>query len=256
MPYDVITDRRRRAAIVVTAGSYATYIASLAPIEWLRFNEPSGTTVVNYGSLTNANATFTPGSGAVAQTGQLGAVEAYDFDGAASLATITYNAALDGLTAFTFAALVKADSAGEGNVGTIYTWGNNNTTATLRFVGASRAFFFAHRYATTSMQTVTTTALATGQWYWVFGTYDQSGDRFGRIYISSGGTAVEAAYSGAPAPIASVGTVTVNGVAPIVGNLALASNSWDGLIDEVMWFNRVLTQTEMNNIIQKSNLFL
>lgn len=231
-------------------------IVSLNPLEWLSFREISGTSLRNRGSLLNANGTWTPGAGALGQVGQLGANDAADFDGAASLVTINYNAGLDGLTAFTIAALVKADGAGEGNVGTIYTWGNNNTTATLRFVGASRAFFFAHRYNTTSMQTVTTTALSIGQWYWVFGTYNQSGDRFGRIYISSGGAAVEAAYSGAPAPIASVGTVTINGVAPIVGNLALASNTWDGLIDEVMWFNRVLTQDEMNNIVQKSNLFL
>lgn len=234
---------------------YVPYILSFSPLEWLRHNELTGVAVKNYGSLINADGVWTAGVGALNQIGQLGVHEAYDFDGAVSLITINYNAALDGLSEFTFAALVKADSAGEGNVGTIYTWGNNNTTATFRFVGASRALIWVHRYSITNMQTVTTTALTLGQWYWVFGTYSQSGDRFGHIYISSAGAAVEAAYSGAPAPIASVGTPTLNAVSPIIGNLAVAANTWDGLIDEVIWFPRVLTVAEMTNIIRLSNLF-
>lgn len=243
----------RKLLTLLGGNQFDDLIVSLNPLEWLSFREISETSLRNRGSLPNANGTWTPGAGALGQVGQLGANDAADFDGAASLVTITYNAALDGLTAFTFAALVKADSAGEGNVGTIYTWGNNNTTASLRFVGASRALFFAHRYGTTNMQTVTSTTLSTGQWYWVFANYDEAGDRKGNVFISSAGAAVEASYASEQA---SVGTVTVNGVSPIIGNLTAAANTWDGLIDEVMWFNRVLTQAEMNNIIQKSNLFL
>lgn len=234
--------------------TYDAYVASLAPLLWYKFNEPSGTTVTNYGSLGSAvNGTFTPGSGAVAQTGQLGASEAYDWDGTASLVTVAYNAGMDSLTTFTVAALIRADGAGEGTVGTIYTWGNLNTTASLRFVGASRALIFIHRYNTTVMQTVTSTALSTGQWYWVFAEYDEGGDRRGDIYLSSGGVAVEASYASQQA---SVGTVVTNGVSPIIGNLAVGSNTWDGQQDEIMWIPRLLTQAEKNTIVQKSNLFL
>lgn len=48
--------------------TYAQYIAGLAPLIWLRFNEISGTTVLNWGTGGSTfDGVWTPGSGAQGQ---------------------------------------------------------------------------------------------------------------------------------------------------------------------------------------------
>lgn len=226
--------------------SYAAYIASLAPVLWYKFNETSGTTVINYGSAPSSNAAWTAGAGALGQTGQLGANNAYDLDGLASIAQVTNNAAWNALQDFTFCALVKADSNGEGNVGTMYAYGTGNQHE-FRLT-AGMGLLANVLYSGGQINAITTTTINTGVWYWLMMLMPSTTKQI-RVFITPpGGTLTEAAYSGQG--IGS-GTITTRVDDLFLGNRSGASRTWDGLIDEEILFGTALTTTQLQDIVTK-----
>lgn len=227
--------------------SYASYIASLAPVLWLRLRETSGTNAANSGSLgAAADGTWTPGAGAVGQTGQLGANEAYDFDGAASDILIPDATAINNVAVVTYATLFKADGAGENNIGMFY----SSSTRQFRINSSSfpvRMFIS----GTANANSVTNNSfISTGAYHWIFATFDNTGDRKVRLYKGISGAVTEATYTTQDAMTGPI----VNTATHHVGNNAAANGTFDGLIDESLIFDRVLTTAEMLQITTLSGL--
>lgn len=245
--------RTSKKLLTLGAGiDYALFAASLNPLLWYKFNEPSGTTVINYGSLGSGNGTFTPGVGAVAQTDSMGANEAYDFDGADSKVTGPTSTSINNAAVFSVALKVKADTSGEATNG--YLWSDNGGNRVLLITsGASSPYRLSFGVWCTTMQALAVTSVGSGviqsDDMWVFGTYDNAGDRTPHIYFGNAGALTEASYSTA--------TPASNTLANASGALLLGNNTsnvrtWDGLFGEFLFFNRILTATEMLNLTQAS----
>ena len=134
------------------ANPYQSYIASLNPAIWYRFNETSGN-AQNYGSAANQSGVLTSTTQGV--TGKLGANEAYTFDGANSKVTANGGSGTD-FTTFTFAALVKANSNGESTTGSIFAYGTGGATRHSRYAGGTSLRFTVYN-AALSFVTLTNT---------------------------------------------------------------------------------------------------
>ena len=107
------------------------YLATLSPMLLNKFNEPSGN-LQNYGSE-GALAVGTVSGCTYAQAGQLGASEAYLFDGADDYVSIA-NAVIPNVKALTtqrWCWLINASSLGESDFGTIAAWGAGTPTGQL-----------------------------------------------------------------------------------------------------------------------------
>lgn len=225
--------------------TYADYVASLAPLLWLRLRETSGTTAANSGSLGAAqNGVNTDVT--VGQTGQLGANEAADLNGTTSKIQVPATASLN-LNAWTYACLVKADTAGESSQGNFFAYDVAGNFA-AKFNSALTALRCAWGTGTFSVS-VTTTGLTAGTWAWVFFTFDFAGDKKIRIYTGVAGVLAEKAYS-SQTDTAAVPTLT--GQSLIVGNTSNQVFTFDGLYDEFLVKDRVLTTGEMTQIVTLS----
>lgn len=224
--------------------SYADYIASLAPLLWLRLRETSGTSVANSGSL-GGSGTWTAGSGALGQTGKLGANEALLFDGSVSKIVSADNPKTP---AFTACGLAFGNSQGENSAGAILHTGQQASDNTLRVSGAGAITSGVDTDSTDAVTTSVNGAFETGKWIWYFATYDDNGDR--KIYLYKG-------LAGALSNIVSSQTAATgirsNSGGYQVGNFSDV-RTWDGLIDEVLLFPRILTSGEMLRIIQLSGV--
>lgn len=228
--------------------SYANLIASLTPLVWLKFNETSGTTIVNYGSLGAAcNAVWTAGVGALGQTGQLGANNAYDFDGANSIAQITNNAGINGLANFTYLFLAKADTTGEGGAGTLYDWGAGNIHE-LRF---NTGKLIAHvDYDVTDAAQQTAADIPLTSWLW-FGSRHNSTTKKTKLYMTAPGATIASEAYGV-ADTTGANTVVAQVVDLFLGNRSGQNRSWDGLIDEILIFGYELTDVQHQAIVTAS----
>lgn len=229
--------------------TYETLMQSLAWIMWRRYNETSGTTTVNHGSAGAAlNGVWTPGAGALGQTGHLGLSEAYNFDGADSVDVVPNTAAHNALAASTRYWLFKPDSAGEGALGSFYIWGFLGTNGGLVFNGSLDSISGQKDLATTNAVSTTTNGFAAGAWAMLFETYDHAGDKKIRYYkYPIGGPLAELTYSVQTAGVGNV--VAVAGTeAYYVGNRFSSDLGFDGLIDEHAVRSGVLTTAQMTQI--------
>lgn len=229
------------------AGAPATYdeamqsyvTASQLP-RWYRFNEPSGTTLVNHGSGGTAlNGTVT--SATIAQAGQLGAAEAYLFDGLNDYVSCAGGASND-LDTFTHMWLYKPLSLNQnGRV-----WGLG-TSATRLFSSNAVNYRpgFQRDFATTNAFVVLDSGGFTlEQWVLLFVVHDMSGDRKARMYhaTTSAGVALTAT-----AGQASAGAITgvANG-AYIIGARGVPDQFAHAEIDEHGLFSVALSTDQMN----------
>lgn len=248
-----VMSRRRRRALLGGA-SYASTLQSFVdagtlPL-WLRFRETSGTTAANAGSSgATLNATWTPGVGSVGQTGKLGANEAYLYDALNSKATIADATSIASAAVFTQAVLIRPATAGESNSGAFMYW-DSNTQAYFKIDSNLNAVNVRVDTDATSANTLGTLTLAANTWQWVFATYDNAGDRKLRLYKGVGGAVTEATAYGAQT--AATGNLIAQGTALVIGNRSANDNTFDGLFDEALRFNIVLSSAQMLQIVQQS----
>lgn len=240
--------------------TYALRVAALNPLLWLRLRETSGTSVTNSGSV-SVSGTWTPGAGALNQTGQLGAGEAYEYDGADSKIqfAIASIAAIANLTTQRWAFLYNADTLGEATASFFFGWGTSGSAHQLRFLSANRL--------TATIQTGTTSAAVTtdvdqvadiiGAWRWIFMDYDDA-DSLGngrriRLWKSTPGSGVVTALTLGGGNVAATGTVTVQSADLCIGNLTSQIRTLDGKLDEVICGGASLwTTAEMQDISRLS----
>lgn len=228
-----------------TFASYATMLANASIARgWWRNAITSGTSVPNAGSVGSAlDGTLSIGGGAIAQTGQLGANQAIDFDGATSSGTVINcgnNAGVQGLEEFILFALCKPDTAGGSNAGRIIEKGGEWS---LRFSNATRAIT-STVFSTGNGSSASTTAVSNAAWGTVAMKYTHAGDKTPRMYIN----AAEVTYSSAPT--AATGTRTSNTNAVTIGNVTGRTVAFDGLIDEVL----VLASVNVTHITNLNTL--
>jgi hypothetical protein len=145
---------------------------------------------------------------------------------------------------FSYAQLFYADTWGE--AGAAYLWSDNGANRLLNLAAAGRFNFgvwCTSAYAQTIM--AAGSALSLGNWYWLFGTYDNAGDRLPHQYVGKNGAVTEPSYS---TSTAGPGVLSNASGALLVGNNSTSVRTWDGRIDEFLIFNRVLTTNEMTQI--------
>lgn len=241
--------RRRMQMQQMGSISYSDYIASLAPLLWHKYNEPSGATATNYGSLgSGQNGTYS--NATLAQTGQLGAGQAALWNGTTTYVQISATAALETPTARTWCFLHNPTSGGEGGNGRLFNWANaGNLLFQTNVNKVLYALIATSGVVPTSLTPSNFVTLST--WQWSFMTYDDAGDRKIRFYKGIGGAVTEATYS---TQTAGTGTLSASGGDLYIGNRQLADGTYDGLIDDLVMFNYVLTTAQMLQITTLSGL--
>lgn len=240
----------RKLLLPLGAGlDYALIAASLNPLLWYKFNEPSGTTVINYGSLgSGQNGTYS--NATLAQTGQLGAGQAALWNGITTYVQVPATAALETPTARTWCFLHNPTSGGEGNNGRLYNWANAGNALFQTNVNKVLYALIATS-ATTATSLTPSNFITLSAWQWSFITYDDAGDRKIRFYKGVSGAVTEATYS---TQTAATGTLAATGGDLFIGNRQLADQTYDGLIDEVIMCNSILTTAQMLQMTLLSGL--
>jgi hypothetical protein len=227
---------------------YDELMTLIAPLVWIRMRETSGNTAVNSGSLgTDANATIS-GTTTLGQTGQIGANDAFLYDGLNSRTRVPAVAGWTGLTAFTLGFLVNPATAGESSQGYLGALQQAGGTDILHVAFNTSLNAMRCRVTNDAAGVFTTTAsvgIPAATWSWVFVTYDDGGDRTPRIYKSSAGALVEIAADGASGVS---GTLAARGTFDI-GNNNATTRTFSGLIDEAFMVSGILTTGRMQNVI-------
>lgn len=232
--------------------TYDSFVNGLSPILWLRLRETSGTTPVNSGSAGAAlDGVYTPGTGAVGQTGLLGANEAYSFDGADSKIVVTSTAAHNALPAFTRIFLIKPTNSGEGGSGSFFFWDTSTGEGCLFFNGALTSIQGIVK-STGNATSTTTTGLSAGVYAALFMTYDHAGDKKVHLYkYAAGGSLTEFGYSAQTAATGSLGTPAGD---YNIGNRQTNNTTFNGVMDEVLTIGSVLSNAQMTQYAQLAGL--
>lgn len=225
------------------------YMTSLTPLVWYRLREASGTSAKNSGSLAAMDATALSCTVGQAGVGSQGANEAYLYDGANSKLTLPTSAALAALTTFSYAFLVKAGSAGEASAGTFFNWSDASGNY-FHFNGNINQCDLLLKAATTAPRALTAQLLTANTPAWIFVTYDDAGDRKPYVYKGIAG----AVTNKSGAQTAAVGTLTAPTNPMVIGNKASQDKTWDGLFDEIAFFNYVLSVPQMTALTQKAGV--
>lgn len=214
--------------------TYNQFVSSLKPYLWYKFNETSGTSVINYGtSGSGFNGTFTPGLGSVNNIGQFGLSSAYSFDGLDTKIAVSNNPAYANSTKQTVIALINPTNSGEGTNGAIYCFSNGNN----RWLYASSTLFFGRRVTgSTNAQTTTNSGQVpiNGEWQLAIFKYNDTTDRKVKLYKGYKGQLTEYTYGTQTAATGSLGNET--GVLNI-GNATTPNLSFSGLFGNFIWIN-------------------
>ena len=203
------------------------------------FNEGNGTSVADASGNGNSGTVI----GATWQTGQYG--NALDFSGTARVEI--GNPSLNDIVPFTYCVWVNPRSQGGQNDGRILHKGTNSSrkqfqtdSSTLNSLGA-----FVDRANGAAQASSIANALTLNQWQYVCATYSETDG----IRLYRNGT--EVAYSSRM--IGSGSTAADSGEVLRIGNRSTVDKGWDGGIDEVRIYNRILTTgemiTDMNTIL-------
>jgi hypothetical protein len=181
--------------------TWNTYIpATIAPPAWWSMRATSGTNEANRGSVGSA-LDMTILSATLGQVGKLGVNEAALCDGANTLYSTPNNAALAALTTWEYVFLVNPTNAGEGSLGSFWSWGNGGASQEIELTFNSALTSLGMRvYNTvpTAFLATTTTGLTAATWALIFAAYDNAGDRKGHLYKGITGAVSEYAYSAQP----------------------------------------------------------
>lgn len=167
--------------------------------------------------------------------------DAYYFDGATTLLSVTNKAEIQGMTEFTVAMLLYPFTTGEG---TSARFMSKSSEWDFAFNGASGAINCTVNYSGTNATAVTIAGNVVPMLRWssVIIRYSESIDRMVRVYING----VEGGYSSGP--IASVGTKVSNTNNIIVGNTVAVGSTQNGVIDEALLIKRALSAAEIANL--------
>ena len=211
--------------------------------------------VANSGSLAAADATWTPGAGAIGQSDSMGANEAYLFDAAASRVVGPTSTVFNNASVFTIGIKVKATSDGEATNG--YMWADNGSNRLLQItVGGASPFRLALSvWCSIAYAQIITSAgngVILNQDMWLFATYNDAGDRLPHLYYGYNVAVVEASYA-----VSTPGAAALaNGIGPLlIGDTTASNRSWGGLIGEFFFKSGlILTTAQMLDIVKTTGV--
>ncbi len=212
-------------------GNLHSYLLSLAPTLYCKFNEATGN-IVNYGS---DGGTGTVTGCTQAQAGQLGAGEAYLFDGVDDIVTFA-NAAVPTTKALTtqrWCFLVNASGLGESNAGSFFVW-NGGAYPQLRFLSSNRMNAVLPTDGTSPTVTSNINQVTfLGSWALVFMDYDNA-DALGlgrKIRLLVATAAAATTLLTLATNTAGTGTYTVPGTVLSLGAKTDGTQTFAGLMD-------------------------
>lgn len=206
-----------------------------------KLDEMAGTSTADASGTGNTGALGTSPNNPAWTTGRIGG--ALDFDGTNDVVNAGSGSTLDNLAAVTVSAWIRADALGGGSRGRIVTKasGIGPFSGWHLHVEPSNRLRFRVDYATTDLDRMTDdNAIALGAWRHVVATWTGSATATNvKIYVDG----VEISYS-----------LTTNGAGSRVddasssfylGNESGGTRAFDGLLDDVRVYNRVLSAAEI-----------
>lgn len=187
------------------------------------------------------------GSASVTTTGKFSNAGA--FDGTTDSLSCGNAASLANLATFTYAAWIKPlDITTNGFSGILGKYDFYNFGG--MFVDNTGAFNGYREYLTTSaLSASNASVVSVGNWYHTVMTYNESGDRKIHLYLNG----AELSYV---TQTASVGTMRDDSNLNLTISNATANRTFNGIIDEVAVFNRVLGDDEIMNMYKRGALRL
>ena len=204
----------------------------------------SGTTAYD---RSGANNTGTLTNGPTAAIGKLG--QALSFDGTDDYVNAGSSAILDDLATLTVSAWIKPTTSGEGNFGRIA----DKTAASTGWIFymcadpgqancvSSNKLAVYRDFSTTDGFWLSTTALTLGVWQHIAVTYDSSSASNDPIFYINGSAVGTTEVGTAPA-----GTAVSDAAQSLtIGNNPTAARTFNGSIDEVRLYSRILSATEI-----------
>jgi hypothetical protein len=215
---------------------------------WL-FEEGVGVTVEDSSAYCNTGAFQNEGNPAWS-TETPGAFSNYcaDFDGGNDVVNVGSDSSLDDVNTFTYVAWIKPEGTPGYSIGYIFCKGHGsgiNKGIRDNDIGSGdQDQLRAHVDAdTTDAATYSPRhAIADGAWYHLAVTYDDTGDRYLRVYLDG----VEVTESGQAAGIVSGDS----GHSLLLGNNATYGfYAFNGKLDEMALFSRILSAAEINDIM-------
>jgi hypothetical protein len=210
----------RRKIRLVDRRRYERYVRALGPLLWLALRETTGSVAFNRGSAGSVLDGAILGTTSLSQPGLIGPREAFLFDGATSVIEVNNHASIQGAADFTLWMLLKPGSAGEADGGRLfYKLGEID----VYFNDAARHVRAVMNYDTTGGIRQTSTTVGVGGWHSLGVTLDAV-TRTPRIFIDG----AEASYD-----------------QTIVGSNSTRSRTIDGLVDEVLWISRALSDSQL-----------
>ncbi len=206
-----------------------------------KLDSSSGTTATD--SSGNSN-TGTLTGGPTWTAGKIG--NGLNFDGVDDRVNVGSGATLDNLPALTFSAWIKADTLGEGGKGRIIdkTTGSAPVNGWIFDVDGTNQLSFIVDYTTTDLKrSSATNAITTGAWYHVAVTWTGSATATNiKFYVNGVETGYGTTTNGS-------GTRVNDGTASgSIGNDSTGARTFDGVLDDVRAYNRVLSTTEITAI--------
>jgi Concanavalin A-like lectin/glucanases superfamily len=219
------------------------------PVAYWKFNETSGTTAADSSFAGGNNGTLSGWAVGVNPwvAGQIN--NAINFTGAGEIVSPGSPSTLDDLGPLTFSALIKPTNIGQGGNGTIIS--KTNGVGDMRFnLGGNNAVIFRKDFSGNDLSTKTNDNFITlGGWNHVVVTWDGSTSASGvHIYKVVGGDAIEAASYQSPTNATgakdSDAALNFN-----IGNVAQLWHAFNGVIDEVKIFNKVLSKEEIETFL-------
>jgi hypothetical protein len=216
--------------------------------QWYKFNETSGTTIFNHGTVGAAlDALWIPGAGgALGATGLLGAGHAVNLDGAESVIQMPQHAYFNS-PASTQVFLMKMRTSGEAGEGYLFQAVRGPVATTFFKTTLAEIRSVADTDAVDGDATTITTAGIDANWVVLFRTYDDAGDRKVHLYVGNAAGLVELPTS---TQTAAIGTLRpINADVFLGGNSATPSRGCNGLMDEYVGLNVVLSLPEMLEVV-------
>lgn len=211
-------------------------------------NGNNGTLTLGAGTITSAGNCTTPGTTSW-YGGKVGRINAsLEFDGTDDQVSAGSPALLDDMSAFSISAWIYPQTPGESSRGVIISKVNGPPANGWFFriaPGTTNALNFAVDYQTADLsKTTAASAINLNTWNHVVATWDGLTDASGvHLYVNG----VETTYSGTPTD--GSGTRVSDGAQNlIIGENGNGFNAFDGLIDDVRIYNRVLTPSEVNTL--------
>lgn len=219
---------------------------------WYRFDEGSGAIALD-SSRNKLNGTITT---ATYTSGRFG--DALDFNGVSGMAAVTDNTAIQNVFdgGGSFSAWIYPNSDGENSLGRIIDKSQGVVRGPIFYVtnddGTNAYLKFYHVFSGGNGSWVTTSKEITlNKWNHVIVTYDSnSASNDPTLYINGGAVAITE-------DLTPVGTrVSDAGADLYIGNRSADNRTFDGIIDDVRLYTKILSQTEIDGLYYGGNLVI